>query len=98
MTGPVTILSAYPGTAVRSVIMDPQNYKKVYVLDANRKVWFSSDEGASWLDLTVNLPALTGSLRAMELYSPDATPRNTVLIVGGTGIFQLRRPGAAGTT
>lgn len=98
LAGPITTLSAYPGSAVRSVIMDPQNYKKVYVLDSVRKVWFSSDEGASWLDLTLNLPALTGSLRAMELYSPDASPRNTVLIVGGTGIFQLRRPGAAGTT
>ena len=98
LAGPITTLSAYPGSPVRSVIMDPQNYKKVYVLDSSRKVWYSSDEGTSWLDLTLDLPTLTGSLRAMELYSPDATPRNTVLIVGGTGIFQLRRPGAAGTT
>ena len=37
------------------------------------------------------------ALRSLEIFSPSASPLNTVLVAGGQGgVFQLRRPGAAG--
>lgn len=101
--GPITTLSSYPGGAVFALTMDPQNDTHVFVLDSSNQVWSSFDEGATWTNLTANLNTLsdlgTGSdLRTMTIFSPDATPRNTVLVVGGQGgVWQMRRPGAAGT-
>ena len=97
--GSITTLSTYPGTTVRALVMDRQNSQKVYVLDTQGRVWASFDEGASWLNLTTNLPSLTTSVRTIELFSPDAGIRNTVLIAGGQGgVFQMRRPAAAGAS
>jgi len=97
--GPVTALSAYPGGNVRSLVMDPENYRKIYVVDAQSRVWGSFDEGISWMNLTANLPTLCGDVRTIEVFSPDAGIRNTVLIVGGLGgVFQMRRPGAGGAS
>jgi hypothetical protein len=96
---PITTLSAYPGGSAISLAMDPQNYKKLYVVDDRSRVWASFDEGASWIDLTANLPTLCQDVRSIEVFSPDAGIRNTVLIVGGLGgVFQMRRPGAAGAS
>jgi photosystem II stability/assembly factor-like uncharacterized protein len=90
-------LAAYPSDAVQ-LRMDPQNYKKVYVLDSQRRVWSSTDEGESWLELTPRLPSLCSQARSLELYSPDATSRKTALLVGcDSGVYVMRRPGAAGT-
>ena len=97
--GPITTLTAYPGTSVLSLAMDPQNYKKLYVVDDQSRVWGSFNEGASWIDLTANLPILCPDVRSIAIFSPDAGIKNTVLIVGGLGgVFQMRRPGAAGAS
>jgi len=94
--GPITMLGAYPGSTVLTVAMNPQNYRQVFVVDSNSRVWGSFDEGASWIELTANLPSLTAMATTLEVFSPDQTIRNTVLIAGGFGAFQMRRPGAAG--
>jgi hypothetical protein len=94
--GPIVQLTAYPGNVVITIAMNPQNYRQVFVVDLNSRVWGSFDEGASWIELTANLPSLTGMVTTLEVFSPDATIRNTVLIAGGFGAFQLRRPAAAG--
>jgi hypothetical protein len=97
--GAITTLAAYPGGTIRALVMDPQNFQKVYVLDTQSRVWASFDEGASWQNLTANLPSLTSSVRTIELFSPNAGIINTVLIAGGQGgVFQMRRPGAAGAS
>jgi hypothetical protein len=96
--GPITTLSAYPGTTIITVAMNPQNYRQVFVVDANSRVWGSFDEGTSWIELTANLPSLTGLVTTLEVFAPDATIRNTVLIAGGFGAFQMPRPGAGGTS
>jgi hypothetical protein len=96
--GPITQLTAYPGAAVITVAMNPQNYRQVFAVDSANKVWGSFDEGASWIDLTANLPSLTGLVTTLEVFAPDATIRNTVLIAGGFGAFQMPRPGAGGTS
>jgi hypothetical protein len=94
--GPIMSLDAYPGSTVRTIVMNPQNYTQVFVSDDQNRVWGSFDEGASWHDFTANLPSLPGQITTIEVFSPDASIRNAVLIAGGFGIFQMRRPGAGG--
>jgi hypothetical protein len=99
LPGAVTTLDAYPGSAVRDLVMDPQDIRKVYVVDVINRVWASFDEGATWRNLTANLPSLLGDARSIEVFSPDSGIRNTVLLIGGLGgVFQMPRPGAAGTS
>ena len=95
---PVIRLTTYPGGLVRGVVMDVQDYRNVYVLDENNRIWASFNEGANWTDLTLNLTNLCPDVRCLELFSPTNTPINTVLLAGGLGgIFQMRRPGGGGT-
>jgi hypothetical protein len=96
--GLITSLANYPGGAVITIAMNPNNYKQVYVSDLNNQVWGSSDEGATWSNMTFNLASLsglTGLVTTIEVFSPDATLANTVVIGGGFGVFQLP---ATGTT
>lgn len=95
--GPITTLSSYPGTHPLGLVIDPQNYRHVFVLDSDSRVWGSFDEGASWIELTANLPALSNSIRTIEFVRPVARGKPTVLVAGGLGgIFQLRHPQTPG--
>lgn len=89
----------YPGGIVRGIVMDPQNYRRVFVLDNANKVYGSADEGATWTDLTGNLATLTDSVRAIELSNRDAGFQGAVLYAGGAGggVWQLSNPAVAGT-
>ncbi len=99
VSGSIVPLSAYPGSIVHTIVMNPQNYRQVFVADSQNRVWGSSDEGASWVELTANLrPPLTSQVETIEVFSRDATIENTVLIAGGFGVFQMPRPGAAGSS
>ena len=83
--GALTTLT-YPGDVVRGIVMDPQNYKQVFVLDVASKVYLSQDEGATWMDLTDNLGTLTDSVRAIELFNRDPGGlQGTIVYVGGAG-------------
>ena len=90
-----TTLDKYPGGRVVTIAMNPNNYKQVFVSDINNKVWVSPDEGATWSDMTLNLPSLTSRVTTIEVFSPDATLANTRVIGGGFGLFQV---GGTGTT
>ena len=70
----------------------------MFVVDSANRVWGSFDEGASWIELTANLPSLTSQVDTIEVFSPDQTIRNIVLIAGGFGAFEMRRPGAGGAS
>jgi hypothetical protein len=98
VSGSIVTLPAYPGAVVHTIVMNPQNYRQVFVVDSANRVWGSFDEGASWIELTANLPSLTSQVDTLEVFSPDQTIRNTVLIAGGFGAFQMRRPGAGGAS
>jgi hypothetical protein len=91
---------AYPGGVVRGIVMDPQNYKRVFVLDNANKVFGSADEGATWADLTGNLGTLTNdAVRVIELVNRDPGFQGAILYVGGFGnVWQLPNPTAAGGT
>ena len=90
----------YPGGVVRGIVMDPQNYQRVFVLDDANKVYGSANEGAAWTDLTGNLGTLTDSIRCIELLNRDAGFQGAILYVGGAGggVWQLPNPTAAGGT
>jgi len=92
---PITTLSAYPGVRVRTLVIDPQNYQTIYVVDFLNQVWASFDEGASWIDLTANLASLSSDIRTIEFVNLEATSPDPVLLVGGLGgVFQMPNPGA----
>ena len=92
--GPITTLSTYPGGIARSLVINPQNYQQVFVLDSLSRVWGSFDEGASWVNLTANLPTLSDDVRVLEIFAGSSDPRHVVLIAGGAGgVFKMRKPG-----
>ena len=97
--GLVSILSSPSGLDLRAVAMDPENHKRVFVVDSSSQIFMSSNEGSSWVNITANLPTLSGDIRAIEAYGTDSAGKTTRLLVGGQGgVFQMRRPGAAGTS
>ena len=98
VSGSIVTLPAYPGATVRTIVMNPQNYQQVFVVDTANRVWGSFDEGASWIELTRNLGSLTSQVATIEIFSPDQTIANMVLIAGGFGAFQMRGPDAAGAS
>lgn len=93
--GAIGELTAYPGSGVRDLVMDPYNIKHVYVVDDLNRVWASLDEGLTWCDLSANLPKLLEQVRTIELISSACC--KTELLVGGLGgVFHMRNPGATG--
>jgi hypothetical protein len=92
--GAITELASYPGTGVRDLVMDRQNYRKLYVVDEQNRVWATFDEGAHWYNLTANLPNYLAQARTIELINSTGYGRDTVLVVGGLGgVVQLHNPG-----
>src|SRR5262249_32318120 len=91
-------LTAYPGSTVIDIAADPQNYRQLYVVNDQSRIWASPDEGASWTELTANLGSLTPPTvgQAIEIYSAPSA-RDSVLIAGGlTGVFEMPNPGKPG--
>jgi hypothetical protein len=82
---------------VRVLVMVPQNFQRVFVLDNSNRVFASTDEGASWTELTANLGSFTNSVRAIEIFNPDASFHGAVLYAGGLGgAWKMTRPTAGG--
>jgi photosystem II stability/assembly factor-like uncharacterized protein len=95
--GSITKLTNYPGGSVLSLVIDPQNYRHVFVVDGINRVWGSFDEGVSWVELTANLSSLSNSIRTLEFVRPAAQGKPAVLVAGGLGgVFQLRHPQTPG--
>ena len=68
----------------------------MYAVDYYGQVWASFDEGASWTELTKNLPTLSRGIRTLEFFNPNTATDNTVLIAGGyDGVFQMSQPATA---
>lgn len=80
--GPLNVLTTYTGGTVRSIAVDPADWKTALVGDANNKVWLTTDAGASaFVDVTGNLP-LT-NLRSVSFLPAAGNVR--VLLAGGQG-------------
>jgi hypothetical protein len=93
MSDAISVLAAYPGDNVRVLAMDPQNYKRIFVLDTGNKVFTSENEGVTWTDITANLAAFTDSVRTIEIFNTDANFQNSVLYAGGLGgVWKMASP------
>ncbi len=69
VSGSIATLPAYNaagGGTVHTIVMKPQNYRQVFVVDSNNRVWGSFDEGASWIELTANLGSLTSQVDTIQ--------------------------------
>src|SRR5262249_14626708 len=98
---PLTTLSAYPGDAVISLVVDPQDYRRVYATDVHNRVWASTDEGQSWRELTANLRALNPYAfgAVLEIYSMSPATQEDILLVGTLGgVFEMVHPDSAAAT
>jgi len=93
---PLTTLSAYPGSRIRELVIDPLNYRTIYVLDFLNRVWASFDEGGSWGNLTANLPLLSSAIHTIRIVSREATPNASLTVGGLGGVFQMPNPGSPG--
>jgi parallel beta-helix repeat protein len=87
---------AAPVQGARAIKLDPDEWKTVYLLDANGHIYRSTDAGntaAGWTDITGDLGNLSTDLRCLELVK---TGGHTVLLAGGLGgVFRTVDPGAA---
>ena len=91
--GAFTASPTYPGGNVRDVVMDSDDWMTAFVVDGtnfNRvpsSVYMTTDAGATWIDITNNLPALGGNadIRSIEFIESRGT-----LVAGGlNGVFEL---------
>lgn len=62
-TGVPTQATAYPGARVRDIVLDNDDFNTAYVIDAST-VYSTNDAGASWTDITGDLP--NDDLRSVE--------------------------------
>src|SRR5207302_2340383 len=95
----LTTLSAYPGNQVITLAVDPQDYRRVYVTDTDSRVWASFDEGATWRELTANLPSLNPYAfgTGVEIYSMSPATSEDVLLLGTLGgVYQMVHPDQPG--
>ena len=58
----------YGGAAIRDLVADRENWRRLYIVDANSQVWFTGDAGATpFANLTANVKSLSGDLRTIDL-------------------------------
>ncbi|HEX7932712.1 MAG TPA: sialidase family protein [Paraburkholderia sp.] len=90
----VVPLNTYPGSGVRSLVMDPQDFRHVFVVDDQSRVWVSLNEGTAWTEITFNLHSRIEDVRTIELIrasTGESEFASPVLVVGGLGgVFRLQ--------
>jgi hypothetical protein len=84
----------FPGSVVRALVVNPFDYRQIFVVDERNRVWVSTSEGNSWVELTGNLASLTKQVQSIALFSKNDMLADAVLIAGGFGVFQLPGPGS----
>lgn len=76
---------------IRSIVVDPQDWRRVWVIKGNR-VWFTSDvTRRPFRNITTNLGVLTNNtIRSLQLVdtTPDIEGDSTVLVGGLNGVFR----------
>ena len=79
-----------PGSNIVELVMNPQDYKNVYVVDDAGKVFGSTDEGVTWEDHTGDLANKISQPTTIEIFSPppaknDKRDKDLQIAVGGIG-------------
>lgn len=79
-----------PGGRVFDLVLDPDNWRTIYVLKQGA-IYKSTDAGASWIEITGNLPVLTAGFRTLEIVKTAAG----MVLVAGTygGVYAALNPG-----
>lgn len=91
----VTDVTRYPGSGVRAIATDPTDHDRVFVADAQGRIWTSTDAGNSWDDETENLRDFSTDIRALALIRTPAG-HETLVAGGAGGVFDLPRAEAPG--
>ncbi|MBZ5536977.1 MAG: hypothetical protein LAO31_13575 [Acidobacteriia bacterium] len=83
-----TNVATYPGGMPVGVVMDPDDWRRAYVLDGSGRVFRTMDAGAmagGWSELTGNLPQLSGDLRSIQVMPRGAVNGMEVVFAAGYG-------------
>lgn len=84
--GAFTTLTAYAGSGVADIALDPNEWKTAYFVDYSGKVWRTRDQGATFTNITNNLGSLTTDLRTVDVFeNQPGTLQDEVIYVGGLG-------------
>lgn len=89
-----TLVASYPGAMPVGIAIDPNDWRRAYVLDVSGRVFRTSDAGstpAGWSELTGNLPKFSGDIRSIEVMPMNGP--ETVLVGGYGGVFVTERTG-----
>ncbi len=83
--GAVTQTAPLPAGAgfVRALVLDTNDWRRVFVIDPDQ-VFFSSNAGTNWSDITGNLSGF-GSLRSLEFVPLNGT--NALVVGSDRGVF-----------
>ncbi len=85
------------GAYVRRIVLDPNDKKKIYVCYSGynnnstaKHVWYSADQGSSWIDISGNLPDVPVHTLVVDTNTP------TTLYIGTeTGVYQTTDRGTS---
>ena len=87
-------LQAYPGGAVVDMVLDPHNWQRAYVIDAD-SVYFTANAGQTWTDVTGTLLGqVSGELQDIAYIDLPGT-NDAVAIGAAGGVFTTRTASAS---
>ena len=81
------VATAFPGGAVRDLVLDPDDWQTVYVLTPD-SVWKTVDAGVMWSDVTGSLAPLSPVLERIEYV--DGSPASIVVSGRFDEVAQVR--------
>lgn len=94
--GPINRLASYPGNRPVDLVVDPDNWRRLYVLDVEGRIWRSTDAGATFANVTGNLVLGQGTSGGIDIYAGTAAANDEVIFVGGpNGVFASSNAWAA---
>ncbi|MBX9682134.1 MAG: hypothetical protein K2X38_25530 [Gemmataceae bacterium] len=94
--GAINRLPNYPGNRPVDLVVDPDNWRRLYVLDAEGRIWRSTDAGATFANATGNLVLGQGTSGGIDIYAGTTAANDEVIFVGGqNGVFASSNAWAA---
>jgi hypothetical protein len=86
--GAINRLANYPGNRPVDMVVDPDNWRRLYVLDVEGRIWRSTDAGGSFTNVTGNLVLGQGTAGGIDIYAGTTAANDEVIFVGGAnGVF-----------
>jgi hypothetical protein len=90
----VNTYTAVGGLTVFAIAVDPSDWRKAFVMDANGNIWRTTDAGitdANWTNLRRNIGDLTSDLQDLVFFMSG---RDEVLLVSAQdGVYVMINPG-----